>query len=266
MSNFTSYDLKLSDGRPLVQIGNGDGLFAHPVTRGDILLGPAQTADVVVDFHGELGSNVVLASVPRVSNTHHGTGTPDTALMQFRVTRKTSDGGRVPATLEPPARLHAPKKPSFHWVLGRAGTGDSSQWTVNGRAFDPARVDVAVPLGSTRTWEISNSTSMTHYVHLHEEQWHTLSRDGRPPPPWERGLEDTWRLDPGESITVAARFTDYTGVFMIHCHMLDHEDHGMMAQFAVLPPGQTALPDGYYRSRNDSATSSTAGMSGMPGM
>ena len=60
-------------------------------------------------------------------------------------------------------------------------------------------------------------------------------RDGKPPPPWERGLEDTWRLDPGEVVEVAARFTDYTGPFMIHCHMLDHEDHGMMARFDVVP-------------------------------
>ena len=52
--------------------------------------------------------------------------------------------------------------------------------------------------------------------------------------PWERGYEDTWRLDPGESVVVAARFTDYTGKFMIHCHMLDHEDDGMMATFEVV--------------------------------
>ena len=62
-----------------------------------------------------------------------------------------------------------------------------------------------------------------------------LLRDGKAPPAWERGLEDTWRLEPGEEVEVAARFTDYTGPFMIHCHMLDHEDHGMMARFDVVP-------------------------------
>jgi spore coat protein A, manganese oxidase len=58
-------------------------------------------------------------------------------------------------------------------------------------------------------------------------------RNGKRPPPWERGLEDTWRLDPGERVVVAARFVDHTGPFMVHCHMLDHEDHGMMATFRV---------------------------------
>jgi FtsP/CotA-like multicopper oxidase with cupredoxin domain len=58
---------------------------------------------------------------------------------------------------------------------------------------------------------------------------------GDSPPPWERGLEDTWQLDPGEEVVVAAAFTDHTGPFMVHCHMLDHEDHGMMATFEVVP-------------------------------
>ncbi|MDQ1694891.1 MAG: hypothetical protein QOJ03_244, partial [Frankiaceae bacterium] len=58
-------------------------------------------------------------------------------------------------------------------------------------------------------------------------------------PAWERGLEDTWKLDPGETVEVAAKFTDHTGIFMIHCHMLDHEDHGLMAQFKVVRPART---------------------------
>ena len=157
--------------------------------------------------------------------------------------------------LEKTPVINAPKKPSFTWTFalgGNAKTG--TYWTVNGKPFDPKRVDVEVPLGSTQTWRLRNVSPITHYIHLHEEEWHTISRDGRKPPPWEQGLEDTWRLDPGETVVVAARFTDYTGVFMVHCHMLDHEDDGMMAQFAVVAPpisagGRapgTTLPAGYY--------------------
>ena len=83
-------------------------------------------------------------------------------------------------------------------------------------------------------WRLRNVSDMTHYVHIHAEQWRTVLRNGKPPPPWEQGLEDTWRLEPGEVVEVAARFEDYTGPFMIHCHMLDHEDHGMMARFDVV--------------------------------
>ena len=73
-----------------------------------------------------------------------------------------------------------------------------------GRPSGPARCRRAVEARATRP-------DFTHYIHLHEELWRTLARDGHPPPPWERGYEDTWRLDPGESVVVAARFTDYTG-------------------------------------------------------
>jgi spore coat protein A len=88
-------------------------------------------------------------------------------------------------------------------------------------------------------WRLVNHSLFTHYVHIHAQQWRTVTRNGRTPPPWERGLEDTWKLDPGEVVEVAARFTDHTGVFMVHCHMLDHEDHGMMARFRVVDPGLT---------------------------
>ena len=75
---------------------------------------------------------------------------------------------------------------------------------------------------------------MTHYFHIHEEQWRTISRDGHAPAPWERGLQDTWQVDPGEKVVVEGTFTDFTGTFMVHCHMLDHEDDGLMAQFRVV--------------------------------
>jgi FtsP/CotA-like multicopper oxidase with cupredoxin domain len=118
----------------------------------------------------------------------------------------------------------------------RFGLNSDNHWTINGKRFDPTRVDHRVTLGSTERWKLVNTSPFTHLVHLHEELWRTLSRDGKRPPPWERGYEDTWRLDPGETVVVAARFTDYAGDFMIHCHMLDHEDDGMMATFRVVRP------------------------------
>jgi spore coat protein A len=249
-SNFSSYDFALSDGRPFVQIGTGDGLLPKPVVRQDILLGPAQRADVIVDFHGELHHRVVLESIPRTDNSPRGIGTRAAEIMQFRVHRDAKrDNSRLPSRLEKPPAIRIPKKVSAVWTFALGGNATSgTYWTVNGKPFDPKRIDLKVPLGSTQTWLLKNVSPITHYIHIHEEQWHTVSRDGKPPPAWERGLEDTWRLDPGERVRVAARFTDYTGVFMIHCHMLDHEDHGMMAQFAVVKRhGRSlALPAGYF--------------------
>jgi FtsP/CotA-like multicopper oxidase with cupredoxin domain len=233
-SLFSSYDFALSDGRPFRQIGTGSGLLPHPVVRQDILLGPAQRADVVVDFRGLRRKNVMLLSIPRTDGSTDGTGTRTAALMQFRVRGKAAPKARVPFGLAKIEHYKVPRKVAKTWRFGLSKGRHGSYWSINGKRYNPKRVDHRVRLGSTERWKLVNTSHFTHYVHLHEELWRTLERDGRRPPPWERGYEDTWKLDPGESVVVAARFTDFTGDFMIHCHMLDHEDDGMMATFKVV--------------------------------
>jgi FtsP/CotA-like multicopper oxidase with cupredoxin domain/plastocyanin len=238
-SPFTAYDFHLSDGQPFVQIATGNGLLPKPVVRQDLFLGPAQRAEVVVDFHGELGKRIVLESVPRVSNPGgDGVGSPAVSIMEFRVTRSADhDDTVVPASLLRAPRLDPPDRIAKTWRFDLGGDPSTgTYWTVNGKPFDPWRVDHRVTIGTQEKWRLVNDSPMTHFVHLHEEQWRTLLRNGKRPPAWERGLEDTWRLDPGESVVVAARFTDHTGRFMLHCHMLDHEDHGLMATFQVVAP------------------------------
>ncbi len=235
-SAFTAYNLSLSDGRPFVQIGTGDGLLPEPVVRQQIVLGPAQRADVLVDFHGEVGRRVVLSSVPLPAGSP-GTGVREAALMEFRVLRGAADRSRLPSALPTPRLARVPARVSKTWTFDLHGNPDTGTfWGINGKAYADRRVDHRVRLGETERWRLRNTSDITHYVHIHAEQWRTVRRNRQRPPPWERGLEDTWRLDPGETVEVAAKFQDYTGLFMLHCHMLDHEDHGMMARFEVLPP------------------------------
>lgn len=245
-SPFTTYNFSLSDGRPFVQVGTGNGLLPKAVVRQNILLGPAQRADVVVDFRGELGKDVVLQSVPRLDAPPGAVGSPSAQIMQFRVRGAVSDTSSLPATLRPAPKMRRPARVSAVWAVGLGkGRGGGTFWTLDGKPFDPKSVVLKVDKGSTQVWELRNDTKMTHFMHLHEELWRTVARNGKTPPAWERGLEDTWRLDPGERVRVMARFTDYTGVFMVHCHMLDHEDDGLMAQFAVVDPRTRKLPKGY---------------------
>ena len=240
-AGFSSYDFRFSDGRPMVQVGNGSGLLTQPVTRTDILLGPAERADVIVDFGRDLGKKVILESVERVDGRPGGIGTPITPILQFRITSKATDTTAVPKALVPLPPLAVPAAPTMVWDFG-LGADPGKQgtaWTINGKPYDHMRVDGQFALGSVQRWLLVNSSPLTHYIHLHEEAWRTLSRNGQPPPAWEAGLQDTWRLDPGDSVEVAAKLTDYLGEFMIHCHMLDHEDHGMMTNFEVVKPGTT---------------------------
>jgi spore coat protein A, manganese oxidase len=243
-SPFSSYNLTLSDGRPFLQIGTGSGLLPRAVVRTHVLLGPAQRADVLVDFSGATGTRIVLESDPAAPGTT-GDDARASAVMEFRVGAPARDTSRLPARLPSPELVSpVPRRVSKTWSFGLSGRGGAHRpdghggrrtfWSINGNAFDPGRVDHRAELGTTERWRLRNTSDVTHYVHIHAQQWRTLLRGGRRPPPWERGLEDTWRLEPGEVVEVAARFTDHTGPFMIHCHMLDHEDHGMMARFDVV--------------------------------
>jgi FtsP/CotA-like multicopper oxidase with cupredoxin domain len=237
VSQFRPYNLYLSDGAPLVQIGTDSGLMPRPVGRSEVMLGPGERAEVVVDFARSCGEKVELRSGPR-----HGARNPLGAqpyvgsLMQFRVdSRQRPDRTRVPRKLRPlPAwTKHVSKAPQRTWEISIGGFFKTT-WQINGRTFNPARADAFPKLGTTETWEIVNRTNVAHVMHMHHTDWYLLSRNGKPPPPWEDCLKETFFVYPGERILVAGRFADYTGKFVIHCHMLDHEDHGLMTQFEVV--------------------------------
>ena len=108
---------------------------------------------------------------------------------------------------------------------------------INGRSMDKSRIDVQVPLGSTEIWEIRNATPLTHSFHIHDIQFRVLNRDGDPRMPNELGLKDTVLVDPGSAVRVIGEFADFAdpqNPYMYHCHILEHEDAGMMGQFVVI--------------------------------
>jgi FtsP/CotA-like multicopper oxidase with cupredoxin domain len=236
VSQFRAYDLFLSNGAPLVQIASDSGLMPRPVRRRSVLIGPAERVEVIVDFGGSRGEAVELRSAPGSDQAGFGARTYVGAVMQFRV-----DGARLPDRTRVPRRLRplpdwtrrAKRTPDRTWTIEVGGLFKTT-WLINGRRYNPARADAFPVLGSTETWEIHNRTDVAHVMHIHHNDWYLLSRDGRPPPPWEDCLKETFFVYPGERILVAGHFTDYIGKYVIHCHMLDHEDHGLMTQFEVV--------------------------------
>jgi spore coat protein A, manganese oxidase len=237
VSQFRSYDLHLSSGAPLLQIGTDSGLMPKPVRRRHALIGPGERVELVVDFGEHAGESIELRS-----GTARGGGSPVGArayrggLMQFRVdSRRAPDQTRVPRTLRPlPAWVkRAPAAPQRRWEISIGGYFRPT-WLINGRTFNPVRADAKPRLGSVETWEIFNNTSVAHTMHMHLTDWYLLARNGKPPPPWEDCLKETFFVFPRERILLAGHFADHTGKFPIHCHMLDHEDHGLMSQFEVV--------------------------------
>jgi FtsP/CotA-like multicopper oxidase with cupredoxin domain len=237
VSPFRSYNLELSNRAEMVQIATESGLMPAPVRRREIMLGPAERVEVIVDFAAAAGETVELRS-----SRHHpgpdplGAHTYSGALMQFRV-----GAGRLPDRTRVPRRLRplpgwarrAGRKPDRSWEISIGGLFKTT-WLINGKTFNPARSDAFPVLGSTETWEIHNRTGVAHVIHIHHTDWYLLARNGRRPPAWEDCLKETFFVYPGERILVAGHFSDHAGKFVIHCHMLDHEDHGLMSQFQVV--------------------------------
>ena len=239
VSSFRSFALHLSNGAPMIQIATESGLMPKPIRRREILLGPAERAEVIVDFSPMAGEDVELRSSARhAGRNSEGARSYGGSLMQFRVGGgHVADPTRVPRRLRPlPAwTRQAKREPDHRWEITIGGFFKTT-WRLNGRTFNPAYVETKAPLGSVQTWEIVNRTNVAHVMHLHHTDWYLLARNGKAPPPWEDCLKETFFVYPNEKILLTGRFADYTGKFVVHCHMLDHEDHGLMSQFQVVRP------------------------------
>jgi FtsP/CotA-like multicopper oxidase with cupredoxin domain len=249
-ASFNPYNLGFPEKGPkIVQIGNESGLFPAPAARDRVLMGPAERCDLLVDFSDFAGQRIVLSSAPQATSTPLGSLFPPAAapaedVMQFivraRRRKKTPAPRKAPdKLLELPAWAKGlSTSPDRTFTFGQANQGGRTVWTINGAPYDPNAVVARPELGSTETWQLVNSSQQSHYIHLHAVDWKVVSRNGGTPAADEDVLKETFRLDPGETLTVGAKFTDHTGRFLLHCHMLSHEDHAMMTTFEVVQPGQ----------------------------
>jgi spore coat protein A, manganese oxidase len=169
------------------------------------------------------------------SRTWSAVPAPVTAqVMQFRVTGHRTETSRVPPVLRPAPTFPQPVRTRTFSLNFDASTGS---WTINGQTFDPNRVDADPVLGTTERWVFVNLSFATHAIHIHDVDWRLESRDGQPPEPWEAALNEVRPIKPMERISLITTFTDHTGPFIFHCHILEHEHLGMMAQFTVTSAG-----------------------------
>ncbi|WP_436345859.1 multicopper oxidase family protein [Natronorubrum sp. FCH18a] len=260
------------DGPPFVQIGNDGGLLSEPVRIADRLeLGSSQRADVVVDFADYAGQTLLLHNdalslyrgPPEKSTETQPL--PELMLVDVDDAGGVRDTGQVPDELttvpEIPvdsADRHrhltlATQTDEYGRRLYLLGTDEEKSGY---RLDDPITEDPT--LGDTEIWSLANYTGMSHPIHLHLVHFQMLGRqpvsdydpteDGvepetlESPEPYELGWNDVINVDPAEVVHVIVHFgeydglfTDQTGDYMWHCHMIEHEDHDMMRPFRVLP-------------------------------
>ena len=231
------YRFGMSDDRTLAVIATDGGLLTAPHTTASVQLSPGERAEVVVSMVP--GESVVLRSFPPDLGLAGGAGASNGGsdtfdVLELRASTTLRPSEAIPAVLAPIERL-GPATVERDFVFN--GT------TINSESMDMGRVDEVVTLGSTEEWVVRNGQSQPHTFHVHDVQFQVRSVDRVPPGPELAGWKDTIYLRPEVEYRLVMEFTDYSDPdvpYMYHCHLLWHEDRGMMGQFVVVREGQRA--------------------------
>ncbi|MGV3487596.1 MAG: multicopper oxidase family protein [Tuberibacillus sp.] len=220
-SNARTYDFRLSRHLTFDQIASDGGFLAQPVAMNHLTLAPGEGAEIVVDFSSlKDGDKISLFD-------------QTTKLMNFNIKGAPTKSEALPNKLADIPKMD-PNKAVVTRQFIMQGMGNTVN--INGKQMDMNRIDEAVHWHDTEIWEISVNSStmgaMAHPFHIHSTQFQILDRNGQPPAANEMGWKDTVLVQPGETVRVIATF-NHPGIFMYHCHILEHEDLGMMGQFQV---------------------------------
>jgi FtsP/CotA-like multicopper oxidase with cupredoxin domain len=235
-SNGRVYNLGFDDDRTFHLVGTDGGLLPRPHATDRIQVSPGERVEIVTRFTP--GERTVLRSYPpdiglNAVQSRFSGGDDRFDLLEVRA---ATDLRESPALADTLADDELPD-PDDAVTTRQFELNGSSR--INGERMDPARVDTVVAVDTTEVWEVTNRSGNPHNVHIHDVQFRVLAHGGEPPPPHLRGPKDTVFLPPGTTARLAVRFSDYTDPttpYMLHCHVLRHEDNGMMAQFTVVEP------------------------------
>ncbi len=234
-SNARSYKFGFDTGQPFALIGTDGGLLPKPVELQHIQLSPGERAEIVVTVAA--GRNLVLRSERPELGTdafagRFAGGADRFDVLQLRPDAQLRVNAAVPQTLSPKPDLGTPTVTRQFTLSGNR---------VNERKMDMGRVDETVTVDTTEVWEVRNADGQPHNFHVHDVQFQVLDTDD----PMLSGSKDTVYIPPGQTRRLLMRFEHYTDAatpYMFHCHLLAHEDDGLMGQFVVVAPGETARP------------------------
>lgn len=259
-----NFNFGFTGNRSFYVIANDGGLLAAPVPTTRILLSSGERAEILLDLSGLNGQTLHLMSygselpmgvqggpvmmMPGAPPMDSPLNAANFNVLQLNVGAPTAN----PVTTIPTSLL-----PVVPWPAATATTTRTIRFTAanplamdgpfffNGQLFDMGRIDYTIPENSTEIWQLQNQTMVAHPFHLHGMSFYLLDRNGVSVPPKERGAKDVVLVAPNETVRFITRFEhfpDLTVPYMYHCHILMHEDDGMMGQY-VIAATPTGLPD-----------------------
>jgi FtsP/CotA-like multicopper oxidase with cupredoxin domain len=267
-SNLRVINIGFSDDRTFYQIASDGGLLHQPVALNRLKLSSGERAEILVDFSdltilGE-GSEEKLFLVNYARELPAGTpGTlftaapspldvKNTRIMEYRAISATpSPVSEIPETLIEPwdvwdeSEVDVTRRINFEVdLIELISSGFISGFSFDNHLFHHHHIDHETRLGDIEIWELYNNTPFSHPFHIHDVQFYILDRNGIPPPMNELGRKDVVLVNPFETVRFITRFEDFADdyyTYMYHCHILSHEDEGMMGQFLVLDTTVTSI-------------------------
>ncbi len=264
-SNSRIYKLAWKDGRPLTVIGTDGGLLEEPAERRYVFLSPGERLEIWADFSDDpVGFETELmslafdagatANMPMGGGMMRGGGRrvfqrlpngSDFSVFGVKIEHRVKNNHALPRKLSSYGRVTPKEAINFTAPRRFQLSMGHMRWAINGRTFqmDDVADDEIVRLGSTEVWEFANESrgmgmmgmmNMPHPVHLHGKQFRVLERGRvRHSGYVDTGWKDTVLLMPGEHVRILVGFEDYAGLYLYHCHNLEHEDLGMMRNYLV---------------------------------
>ncbi len=261
-SSMRVFNIGLSENRTFYQIASDGGLLNSPLPLTRLQMGPGERAEILIDFSGMENQSVYLMSyASELPNGIYGAANPgmmafmsldgyqpnplngaDFNILQLDVVAPTENpvleilSNLVEVTPIPEVEANITRE----LVFTPASPGPNQlngDFFINGVFFDMDVINYTIPLGNTEIWSIFNQSAIAHPFHIHDVQFYVLDRNGNPPPASEQGLKDVILIRPMETVRFITRFEDFANEdvpYMYHCHMLYHEDRGMMGQFLVV--------------------------------
>ncbi|MEL7070097.1 MAG: multicopper oxidase family protein [Cyanobacteria bacterium J06581_3] len=240
------------EAHELYLIATDGGAIAAPISLSQLILAPGERAEVLVKGDQSPGEYRLLNQPFNPARGHVGSGmmgdrmggmmgSPSSSRTETVATLSYSKEAKsvpLPTRLIPVAALpeaQTTRQFTLNHGMGRGMAGEMGGgmvFLINDQAFDHSRVDTQVQLGTIEDWEIINTGTMAHPFHVHVNKFQIISRNGEPVP--YTAWKDVVSISPGERVKLRIAFRDYAGKTVYHCHVLDHEDLGMMGTLEIL--------------------------------
>ncbi len=222
-SNSRIYTFQFGGGITFKQIATEQGLLLAPISLTSITMSPGERAEIVVDFTALQGQAILFQDV-----------SSGISLFKANVVASTIAATTTPATLTttlvPLLRNQAVRTRPFVLSMGQGNV------YINNKQMDINRIDETMVLNDIEILDIQNTSNMDHNFHIHGAFFQLLTRDGGAPRAYETGLKDTVYLPANSRVEAIVQYSQATvagAPYMYHCHILEHEDAGMMGQFTV---------------------------------